>query len=50
MRNTLRLALLAVVGLVAPALAAEGPAPNTLTEKERGAGWRLLFDGKTTKG
>ena len=24
------------------------PAPNTLTEAERAAGWRLLFDGQTT--
>ncbi|HEV8600484.1 MAG TPA: DUF1080 domain-containing protein [Gemmatimonadales bacterium] len=24
--------------------------PNTLTEAERQAGWRLLFDGKTTEG
>ncbi len=28
------------------ALAAD-PAPNTLTEKEKAAGWKLLFDGKT---
>ncbi len=26
------------------------PAPNTLTEAERAAGWRLLFDGETTAG
>ncbi|MYJ17873.1 MAG: hypothetical protein F4106_07490, partial [Gemmatimonadetes bacterium] len=25
-------------------------APNTLTEAERAAGWRLLFDGETTEG
>ena len=24
--------------------------PNTLTESESAAGWRLLWDGKTTKG
>src|SRR2546422_6292006 len=30
---------------------ASGPAPlNTLTAAERSAGWRLLFDGKTTAG
>lgn len=26
------------------------PEPNTLTEAEQAAGWRLLFDGKTTEG
>ena len=26
------------------------PAPNTLTDEERAAGWRLLFDGTTTEG
>jgi len=30
--------------------AAESPQPNTLTEAEKQAGWRLLFDGKTTTG
>src|SRR5262249_25098293 len=24
--------------------------PNTLTDKEKAAGWRLLFDGESTKG
>src|SRR5206468_4025064 len=28
----------------------ESPAPNTLLEKERAAGMRLLFDGKSTAG
>lgn len=36
------------------ALAAQQPTPasamNTLTEQERAAGWRLLFDGATTAG
>ena len=26
------------------------PAPNTLTADEKAAGWKLLFDGKTTEG
>jgi hypothetical protein len=26
------------------------PSPNTLTEQEQAAGWKLLFDGKTTNG
>lgn len=29
---------------------AQPPPPNTLTEAERAAGWRLLFDGATTTG
>ena len=29
---------------------AAAPPPNTLTEAERAAGWRLLFDGETTAG
>jgi hypothetical protein len=29
---------------------AENQAPNTLTDAERAAGWKLLFDGKTTDG
>ena len=31
-------------------LFAEDAAPNTLTDKEQAAGWKLLFDGKTTTG
>jgi hypothetical protein len=40
-------------GVVASAVLfaqAPEPAPNTLTAAERAAGWRLLFDGKTTAG
>lgn len=32
------------------AAAAQPPAPNLLTEAEKKAGWRLLFDGRTMRG
>ena len=35
--------------MAAPAAGRAAP-PNTLTEAERDAGWRLLFDGETTEG
>jgi hypothetical protein len=47
-------ALFAIVGVVAALGAvsawAKDEAPNRLTAAEKKAGWRLLFDGKTTKG
>ena len=58
------LALFLAAGCGAVVLAADAPAekkaeapavpaaaePNTLTQAEKDAGWRLLFDGKTTTG
>ncbi len=32
------------------AMQANAQTPNTLTDAERSAGWKLLFDGKTTGG
>ena len=45
----LSLASLVVLLFVRAALAAD-PEPNTLTAEEKAAGWKLLFDGKTTTG
>src|SRR5437868_6781162 len=42
--------LLLVLAWPLAAVAAEGTAPNRLTDAERRAGWRLLFDGSTTGG
>jgi hypothetical protein len=39
-----------VVATVVLASAANAAAPNQLTPAEKKAGWRLLFDGKTTTG
>ena len=44
------LAAAPAVRSVPPAAAAGKPALNTLSEAERKAGWRLLFDGRTTAG
>ena len=49
MRNALRLSL-ALLALIASSAIADEPRPNTLTEKEKADGWKLLFDGSTTKG
>ena len=43
------LATIVALAVTAP-LCAEDSAPNTLTDKEQAAGWKLLFDGKTTTG
>ncbi len=53
MRTTWRLSLAAtaVLGLLTLAgRAAAETAPNTLSQKEKADGWKLLFDGKTTDG
>jgi len=49
MRCLLGLSLLALA-LSGPAMRADNNPPNTLTEKEKADGWKLLFDGKTTAG
>src|SRR4051812_15378739 len=41
---------LLIVGCLAPLVAADNSPSNTLTESEKAAGWKLLFDGKTTSG
>ena len=49
--NTTHIMIAALMlGLSCNALAAEATVPNTLTPAEKEAGWKLLFDGKTTEG
>jgi hypothetical protein len=40
--------MLTLTALVASAVLAQAPAPNTLTAAEQAAGWTLLFDGTST--
>ena len=48
MRRTVFIAFIAALLAAAPIGAAD--APNTLTDKEKAEGWKLLFDGATTAG
>lgn len=43
----MRFCLIPLIAFVSVARATE---PNTLTQEEQAAGWKLLFDGKTTSG
>jgi Domain of Unknown Function (DUF1080) len=49
MKTPRLLSLLAFTSLSASSLLA-ADAPNTLTDAERAAGWKLLFNGKTSEG
>ncbi|MGE3310280.1 MAG: DUF1080 domain-containing protein [Limisphaerales bacterium] len=51
--NPVSIQLLLSLALLAPPLpilAADPPAPSTLSDQEKADGWRLLFDGTTTRG
>ena len=51
MKTSLALRLADVFGIaIILTLTARASEPNQLTEAEKQAGWRLLFDGHTTKG
>lgn len=50
MKKQTLISILLALGCSIPALFAAEPAPNTLSESEKTAGWKLLFDGATTAG
>lgn len=50
MRIRLAICVAAIVGLTGVLRLNGGGTPNQLTEAEKAAGWKLLFDGQTTKG
>jgi hypothetical protein len=43
-------AMFAITAFAAPTIADHKAAPNTLSDQEKKAGFKLLFDGKTTQG
>lgn len=49
-RTIVLLATTSIMGLTLGAAASDGGGHNTLSEDERKAGWRLLFDGETLEG
>src|SRR5262245_53255061 len=49
MRTAFCLPALMLVSLIAPVHAADAPI-NALTDAEKAAGWKLLFDGRSTDG
>lgn len=46
--NSRKLAGIAIAALALAGLTSQAAEPNTLTADEKAAGWRLLFDGKST--
>src|SRR5262245_36704404 len=48
--NSLTFVLIALFSLAAPCVRAAEPPANTLSDAEKAAGWKLLFDGKSTDG
>ena len=50
MKRTLLISLALLTGSVFQLRAADDPAPNTLTDAEKDAGWKLLFNGKDFSG
>ena len=50
MMRSLSFILVFTITCFAGLVSAESPGPNQLSKSEQLAGWKLLFDGKTTKG